>query len=151
MFVRTRTVVARPAAAVWPVLCDSRMTRPPRCPVFCLGTPRPVECRSPDSAGGGGATRECVSEQGAIQQRITEWAPPARLAFRMESTDLAFARCVSGLSDEFELEPVDGGRATLLTRTTRVQIRGRLRCAKQAAIYVGLKAVHRYVFSVWRR
>jgi hypothetical protein len=36
------------------------------------------------------ATRECVSEQGKIQQRITVWEPAVRLAFHMESTDLGF-------------------------------------------------------------
>lgn len=68
----------------------------------------------------------------------------------MEHTDLAFARCVDGLTDQFELRPFDAGAATLLTRTTRVEIRGRLRCLKQAAVYVGLKAVHRHVFRAWR-
>lgn len=149
MVVRTQTTVPLPVDSVWPLLCDSRVTLKPRCPVLYLGVPKPVECRLPDG-GGEGAPRQCVSEQGAIQQRITEWTPPTRLAFHMEHTDLAFARCVSRLSDDFELQPVGAGRETWLTRTTRVKIRGKCRWVKQAAVYVGLKAVHRHVFRAWR-
>src|SRR5262245_41981484 len=150
MLVQTTTLIDRPVDDVWPVLCDSRIQLTPRCPVFYLGAPRPVECRLPTGSGGVGSTRQCVSEQGTIQQRITEWVPPSRLAFRMEGTELAFARCVSNLSDTFELEPVDGRRATILRRTTNVEVSGRLRWAKGVAVYVGLKAVHRFVFRDWR-
>lgn len=150
MLVRTRTVLPRPAESVWPLLCDSRVTLTPRCPVFRLGVPRPVECRLPEGVGGEGALRQCVSDQGSIRQRITEWRPPRRLTFHMEHTDLAFARCVDGLTDQFELRPLRAGTATLLTRTTRVEIRGRFRCLTQAAVYVGLKAIHRHAFRAWR-
>ncbi|QSB14231.1 hypothetical protein JQS43_22390 [Natronosporangium hydrolyticum] len=91
-----------------------------------------------------------MSEQGSIQQRITEWTPPTRLAFHMEHTDLAFARCVDRVSDEFQLASLDGGTATLLSRTTQIGIRGRFRCLKKAAVFVGLKAVHRHVFRAWQ-
>jgi hypothetical protein len=119
--------------------------------VFYLGTPRPVQCRLPDRQGEAGATRQCVSEQGTIEQRITEWTPPSRMAFHMERTDLAFGRYVSELSDTFDLQPIEDGRATILMRTTHVEVTGRLRWAKHAAVYVGLKTVHRFVFRDWRR
>jgi hypothetical protein len=96
-------------------------------------------------------TRQCVSEQGTIEQRITEWAPTVRLAFRMHGTDLAFRRCVSELDDTFELRPTEDGRATIVSRTTHVEVDGRLRWVKRAAVYVGLKTVHRFVFRNWRR
>lgn len=136
--------------SVWSLLYDSRIEQKSWCPVFCLGAPQPVECRLPDGVGHEGAARQCVSEQGSIQQRITEWTPPVRLAFHMEHTDLAFTRCVSGLSEEFEVLPLAAGKATLLTRTTRVEIRGRFGCLKKVAVFVGLKAVHRHVFRAWR-
>jgi uncharacterized protein YndB with AHSA1/START domain len=151
MLVRTTTLVRRPPEAVWPLLCDSRITSTPRCPVFRLGAPTPVECRLPAGPGEVGASRQCVSDQGVVHQRITEWSPPARLAFRMERTDLPFGSCVSALSDTFELTPAAGGRATRLTRTTRVEVRGRLRWARALAVGIGLKAVHRFVFRDWRR
>jgi hypothetical protein len=36
-------------------------------------------------------------------------------------------------------------------RTTAVEVRGRLRWVKGIAVYVGLKAVHRFVFRDWGR
>lgn len=151
MLVRTTTTLNRPGESVWPMLCDSRILLKARCPVFRLGAPRPVECRLPDGSGAPGAARQCVSEQGSIEQVITEWAPPSRLAFRMERTDLTFGRCVRDLSDTFELQPAAGGERTTLVRTTQVTVIGRMRCAKQAAVYIGLKTIHRFVFKNWRR
>lgn len=153
MRVRTETMVSKPVEDVWSDLCGSRMRLTPRCPVFYVGAPRPVECRLPEGRGGLGAPRQCVSAQGTIEQRITEWTPSTRLAFRMEGTDLPFRRCVRELSDTFELvesRAAGGGRATTLVRTTHVQVSGRMRCVKLASVYMGLKAVHRFVFRDWR-
>ncbi|MGK5440326.1 hypothetical protein ACSNN7_00605 [Micromonospora sp. URMC 105] len=119
--------------------------------MFRLGAPTPVECFLSAGPGAVGAPRQCVSDRGVVYQRITEWSPPARLAFRMELTDLPFASCVSAMSDTFELTPAAGGRATQLTRSTRVDVRGRLRWARAVAVWIGLKAVHRFVFGDWRR
>jgi hypothetical protein len=150
MTVTTRTRLDAPPPAVWPLLFDSRMDRAPRCPVFALGAPRPVECALPGGQGGVGAERECRAESGVIHQRITAWQPGEELAFRMEETDLDFARCVDGIEERFALESADD-RATHLTRVTTVTLRGAFPAAKAAFMYVGLKAVHRYVFASWRR
>lgn len=148
--VTTHTRLAASPMTVWPLLFDSRMDRPARCPVFALGAPRPVECALPDGNGGIGAERECRAESGVVHQRITTWSPGEELAFRMENTDLAFARCVDGISEQFTLEPA-AGIATRLTRTTTVTVRGAFPLLKATAMYVSLKAVHRYVFASWRR
>jgi hypothetical protein len=132
-------------AELWPALCDSTVELTPRCPVFYLGTPRPTECRLPDGPGEVGAARQCVSEQGVVRQRITAWEPPARLAFRMEETDLCFDRVVDGLEDVFDLVPAGAG--TLVTRTTTVSVPGVFRLP----VWVGLKSVHRFVFRNWQR
>jgi len=124
------------------------MRLPPRCPVFRLGAPTPVQCRLPEGSGGVGAARQCVSEQGVVRQRITVWEPPGRLAFRMEETDLFFDRFVDGLDDTFELAP--RGSGTLITRTTRVSVRRGLAAVLLLPLWVGLKAVHRYVFRNWQ-
>lgn len=148
--VTTRVRLGAPPMTVWPLLFDSRMDRAPRCPVFALGTPRPVECALPNGNGGVGAERECRSASGVVHQRITAWTPGEELAFHMENTDLAFARCVDGISEQFTLEPADK-RSTRLARTTTVTVRGAFPRVKATLIYVGLKAVHRYVFASWRR
>ncbi|MEU8006778.1 hypothetical protein AB0B66_36945 [Catellatospora sp. NPDC049111] len=135
---------------VWPLLTDSRMDRAPRCPVFVVGTPRPVACTLPGGVGGVGAQRECQAEQGVVRQRITRWESAETLEFRMEETDLAFARWVTGIEERFQLVCPAGNR-TRLTRTTTVAVRGAFPILTALAMSVGLKAVHRYVFTSWRR
>ncbi|SDZ54031.1 Polyketide cyclase / dehydrase and lipid transport [Asanoa ishikariensis] len=149
VIVRTRWVVPHPPEALWPALCDSRLELRPACPVFYVGTPRPTQCRLPDGPGEVGAARQCVSEQGEVRQRITAWEPPARLAFRMESTNLGFHRFVDELGDVFELAP--SGQGTSVTRTTTVTVRGFGRPALYPALWVGLKSVHRFVFRNWQK
>jgi hypothetical protein len=138
-----------PPTVLWPLLCDSRLELQPRCPVFYLGTPRPTTCRLPEGPGEVGAARQCVSEQGVVRQRITIWEPPTRLAFHMESTSLGFHRFVDTLADVFELE--DTGAGTRIIRTTTVTVSGHGRAALYAALWVGLKSVHRFVFRNWQR
>ncbi|WP_250007773.1 hypothetical protein [Actinoplanes sp. M2I2] len=149
MMVRTRWSVPQSPSQMWPALCDSRVELTPRCPVFYLGTPRPQECRLPAGPGEVGATRQCVSEQGVIRQRIDVWEPPARLAFHMEETDLCFDRFVDRLGDTFELVPEGAG--TRVTRTTTVSVRNRFAAVLYPALWVGLKSVHRFVFRNWQR
>ncbi len=147
--VRTATVLPAPPETVWPLLYDSRMVLPARCPVFHLGTPRPVECRIPDGIAEAGARRECVSVEGVLSQRITDARPGRRLAFHLEHTELGFRRFVTELGDVFELTPVRAGAATRIVRTTRVRVGGRARVLKYGALFVGLKAVQRFVFRNW--
>jgi hypothetical protein len=149
MRVRTSVVIGKPAATLWPLLCDSRMD--PRMPCFFrLGIPKPVECRLPDGEGRAGARRECVSQRAVVHQRITAWEPARRLQFHMEDTNLHFRPCVSALREEFLLEPLDSER-TRLTRTTDLTTTGALPWAKAMIMAVGLKCVHRYVFRNWAR
>jgi hypothetical protein len=134
---------------LWPALCDSTVELTPRCPVFYLGAPRPTECRLPEGPGAVGAARQCVSDQGVVRQRITAWDPPARLAFRMEETDLCFDRFVDRLDDVFDLVPYGSG--TRITRTTTVSVRGRFSAVLSPPLWIGLKSVHRFVFRNWQR
>jgi Polyketide cyclase / dehydrase and lipid transport len=146
--VRTRWTIPGSTRAVWPLLCDSRMDTSGN-PLFSLGIPRPVRCQLPAGTGGVGSERECVSDQGAIHQRIVEWVPERRLAFAMESTDLAFHRYVERMSDTIDLA-ADGSTVTL-TRTTRVRVRGPSACWRVPLLYLGIKQVHRFVFANWTR
>lgn len=148
MIVRTRRNLPFSASAVWPLLCESEMHGAPALP-FRLHAPRPIACRLPSGPGGVGGERECVTDQGRVRQRILEWAPPARLRFRMERTDLPQLRAVADLVDTFDLAP--GPRSTVVTRTTVVRFRPPVSFARRFLLFLGLKEVHRYVFRSWRR
>ena len=138
-----------PADAVWPLLCDSQMALPHRCPVFCLGTPRPVECRLPDGVGEAGAPRECIAVEGSVQQEITQWEPPHRLVFQMVGTDLCQRHVCAAVEEQFELASTRSG-GTTVTRTTLVTMRPGARKLATMGVYIGLKSVHRYVFRNWQ-
>lgn len=148
MRLQTSVIIRQPAEKIWPLLCSSKMDGALCCP-FRLGVPKPVECRLPAGQGGVGAERQCISTQGVIRQRITEWSPPNRLRFEMEDTNLYFRPCVSAIVEEFTLTEINGG--TRLTRTTRVTVTGRMIPIKSLALGIGLKFVHLYVFRNWRR
>jgi hypothetical protein len=149
MRVKTTTVIAKPPAELWLLLCRSKMN--PHIPCyFRCGMPKPVECRLPDGAGGAGLRRECVSSHGVIHQRIQQWEEPRRLRFAMEDTTLYFRPCVTRMEDEFILEPA-GGNQTRITRTTDITVIGFAQWAKSLAMAAGLKCIHRYVFKNWAR
>lgn len=148
LVVRTRQWFASPASRVWPLLCDSEMADAPRMP-FLPGVPQPVECRLPEGEGGVGAGRECISRHGAVRQRILEWDPDHRLAFRMEQTDLGFREIVEEMVDTIDLAP--SGAGVLVTRSTRIRVKGRLQLPKKWILFLGVKQVHRYVFRSWVR
>lgn len=148
MRVTTTRVVPLPPDQAWRLLYDSRMTLRPLCPVFLLGTPRPHECALPGGEGAVGAERECRSEQGTVNQRITVWEPAKRLRFHMESTSLGFDRFLDELTDDFTLAEHPAG--TAVTRTTTFAARGWLKPLRYAMVFVGLKSVHRFVFRNWQ-
>jgi Polyketide cyclase / dehydrase and lipid transport len=148
LVVRTRQSFPCPAATVWSLLCNSRMEGRSTL-LFRLGVPQPIACRLADGVGGVGGERECISDQGVVHQRILEWSPDQRLAFRMETTNMEFQRFVREIGDTFELVPA--GRATVVTRTTTVQTAGGIHPLRTIGLRIGLKHVHRYVFRNWRR
>ena len=148
LVVRSRRTFSSPARAIWPLLCDSHMDRSSRL-LFRLGVPQPIECRLPAGEGGVGSERECVSDQGVVHQRILLWDPEKHLAFRMETSEIAAARSVTAIEDEFELGATGSG--VTVTRTTRAGIVGRFRILKKLALLIALKQVHRYVFQNWDR
>ena len=114
------------------------------------GLPKPVECRLPDHEGGVGSTRECISDKGTIQQRITEWEPGYKLSFQLEKTDLYFGPCVESIVEQFELAETDQGGCQV-TRTTTFKTRGPFAPIVSVPVFIGLKSIHRYVFRNWKR
>jgi hypothetical protein len=121
-------------------------TSPPL--LFLLGIPRPKLCRLPSGVGGVGTARECVSDKGSIQQRILQWQEERRLRFEMVETDMFFRHDIRSRVDAFDLQALPADR-TRVTRTTEVVLAGRFRAFKAVAVYLGLKAIHRYVFKNW--
>jgi len=117
--------------------------------VFCLGTPRPVQCRLPEGVGEAGAPRECIAVEGLVLQQIILWEPPHRLVFQMVGTDLCQRHVCAAVEEHFELCSTRSG-GTTVTRTTHVTMRPGPRRLATAGVYVGLKSVHRYVFRNWR-
>lgn len=67
----------------------------------------------------------------------------------MISTDHDWGPCVDALEEEFHLVPV--GEGTRITRTTTIKAKGSLPVLKELGFYTGLKRVHRYVFSNWKK
>lgn len=137
------------AAELWPLLFNSKMDDKQPCFLLC-GLPKPLECRLPDSEGGVGNTRECVSDKGTIQQRITEWIPEHKLSFELEKTDLYFGTCVESIVEQFELADNNQGGCRIV-RTTTFSIKGPLGSIAAVPMYIGLKAIHRYVFRNWKQ
>lgn len=149
MVVKTTYNYHASAAKLWPLLFNSRMDKKQPCYLLC-GLPKPLECRLPDSQGGVGNTRECVSDKGTIQQRITEWIPEHKLSFELVQTNLYFGPCVESIVEQFELtnNNQDGCR---IVRTTTFKVKGQLASVASIPMFIGIKAIHRYVFKNWKR
>lgn len=149
LIVKTTCNYNASAAELWPLLFNSKMDNKQPCYLLC-GLPKPLECRLPDSQGGVGSTRECVSDKGTIQQLITEWVPGHKLSFQLVKTDLYFGPCVESILEQFEL--TDNNQAGCqITRTTTFRAKGPLAPVVSIPMFIGLKAIHRYVFSNWKR
>jgi hypothetical protein len=149
MRVTTFAMLPGPPEEVWPLLCASRMDPQMPC-AFRFGIPKPVECRLPDGQGGVGARRQCLSDHGVVNQRITHWERPRLLRFHMEDTTLYFGPCVTSMVEEFELS--EGPCSTTrIRRTTTLQLGGFLRRFRGLLLCLGIKLIHRYVFRNWAR
>jgi len=117
---------------------------------FRFGIPRPVECKLKNGTGGEGRERQCISDRGVINQRITLWNENRQLKFEMKDTDMYFGKCVTSIKENFDLVEC-GERRTKITRTTEFKVKGWFGPLKSALVWVGLKNVHRYVFQNWAR
>ncbi len=116
--------------------------------LFKFGIPKPRRCELPDKVGRVDGIRVCVSDQGVIRQRITEWDAGRSLGFEMVETNIGFYRWVASLKDHFSIE--SAGTSSWVTRSTEVRFRGWMGVAMSWATWVGLKVVHYYVFQNWR-
>ena len=137
--------IAASPSTVWAPLCDADMpaTAPCEFGLGRFGPPRPLRCELPDGTGGVGATRRCVSDRGAVLQRITEWREGERLAFELVAEDAGLGAHVSAMRDAFELAPgIHGG--TRLIRRTELVPRGPCPRLRGLALTVAVRRVHRF-------
>ncbi|PQJ29236.1 hypothetical protein [Rubritalea profundi] len=146
MKVTTSQLIENKEEVIWPLLTHSEMTSQG---CFCLGVPKPMACELPNSIGGVGAERRCISDRGTVLQRILEWEPPSKLRFTMESTDHCWGPCIDSIEEEFSLRKTTAG--TTVTRTTRFVAKGWLRPIKEIMFWVGLKRPHLFVFKNWKQ
>ena len=145
MQINTSKIIHSTCAELWPLLTNSRMDVPGW---FCLGVPQPKSCTLPNSIGGVGSERRCISDRGTVVQQITEWRPPYRLRFKMVSTDHNWGPCVDSLEEDFYLEDHELGAR--ITRTTTIRATGLFPILKEIGFYSGLKRVHLFVFANWQ-
>ena len=66
-----------------------------------------------------GDLKVCVYQRGHLVKRITDVQPGRRLAFAVVEQDRIETDGVTLVDGSFELEPIDGGRRTRVTLTTR--------------------------------
>lgn len=144
MIIRTSTTIKASPETIWPLLTNSKMTE---AGCFCFGVPKPVECRM-EEVGDVDAKRQCVSDRGIVDQKITEWNPPQALRFEMQNTDHSWSPFVESIEEGFEPERTESG--TKIVRQTTLIAKGPFRLFKELAFYAGLKRVHFFVFRNWR-
>lgn len=149
MYVQTSTLLPTAPNAVWPLLCHAQMDEQTPC-LFQLGVPKPMECHLVSSGGSVGAERRCISNQGTIHQRITQWEENRRLSFVMERNTLPTGHWLQSIDEQFDLQQSKPGY-TRVTRTTHFVTKGPLRHLLSLLVWVGLKTVHRYVFRNFTR
>lgn len=149
MIIRTRHTFNAKPEILWPLLFNSKMDERQPCYLLC-GLPKPLECRLANNEGGVGETRECVSDKGIIQQRIKEWIPNEKLSFELEQTNIYFGPCVESIIEQFDIKPITNSQSQIV-RTTRFKVKDGLRPLVTIPMFIGLKAIHRYVFRNWKR
>lgn len=149
MQITTSAIINKSPAQLWPLLCNSKMDLQAPCALRFF-VPKPVECRLAESVDSVGTKRQCISNRGSINQKITLWQPPDALQFEMQDTDIYFGKCVTSIKESFTLEVVNVEQ-TKISRTTNFVVKGWLGWAKSIAICIGLKNVHWYVFKNWKQ
>lgn len=128
---------------VWKYLCDAHMPTAPWC--FQFGVPTPQTCRIIGEATGVGAHRQCQTNQGFVDQRITEWLPPRHLTFVATSDIIGLYKHIKEMQDTFTLEQTQTG--TTLTRKTNFETTGALAFVKAIIFKMTVRRIHRFTMK----
>ncbi|AIF85329.1 Polyketide cyclase / dehydrase and lipid transport [Candidatus Nitrososphaera evergladensis SR1] len=112
---------------------------------FKIGVPTPKECRIVGEAKGVGSHRQCRTGKGFIDQQITEWNPPYRLAFVATSDTIGMYKHIKQMQDTFLLEAVED--STRLTRLTQFETKGAFDFVKAFLFKLAVRRLHKYVME----
>ncbi len=137
------------AEHIWPHFLHATMDRS-RPLLFRLGIPKPISCKVLEGEGAVGRTRQCTTDRGTIDQRILDFQPNRRLAYRMIASTVWCRDWIGHLEDEFTLTPLGDGRTRVERRTT-FEAAGPLAPLKRLSLYVALRQAHLYAARNWRR
>jgi hypothetical protein len=141
--VTSSIIVSAAPENVWKYLCDAHMPTAPWC--FQFGVPTPQTCRIIGEATGVGAHRQCQTNQGFVDQRITEWLPPQRLTFVATSDTIGLYKHIKEMQDMFTLEQTLDG--TKLTRHTNFETTGALGFVKAIIFKMTVRRIHRFTMK----
>lgn len=97
-----------------------------------------------------GDVRVCVYDKGRLVKMVTQAIPGKRLAFRVVRQEQIETRGVVLLDGSFDLEPVDGGKHTLVRLTTRYQPLLTPRWAYHPAEALAVHTLHGHVLAGMR-
>ncbi len=149
MQIRSQWVFESEPHHIWPNFLHTRMDdRRPL--LFRLGIPKPVSCKVLEGEGALGATRQCTTDRGTIDQRIVAFEENRKLRYRMIASTVWCRDWVGHLEDQFTLTPLEGGR-TKVERLTEFRAAGWLWPVRQIGLWVALAQAHRYAARNWRR
>jgi hypothetical protein len=116
--ITTTGIVDAPPEAAWRgIQFYEEVHRPTPWLLWLSGSLRPKYTIGKSAAPGDRKT--CVYEKGELIKVITEVIPNRRLAFRVVKQEQIENHSIILLDGSFDLEPVDGGRRTLVHLTTR--------------------------------
>ncbi len=118
MSVSTVSVVDAPPGAAWDgVQFYEEVRRPTPWLLWLSPSLRPQFTRGRSERVGD--LKVCVYQRGHLVKRITDVVPGRRLAFAVVEQDRIETDGVTLVDGSFQLEPIDGGRRTRVTLTTR--------------------------------
>jgi len=115
--------------------------------LMTIGLPVPVSCTM--SGEGVGATRTCYFESGHIQERVTEWDPPASMKLEITEFDVPGRPWLSFKDASYELTE-EGGR-TRITRKTTIVSRLSPAWYWRRMEKIGVETEHEYLFEEVKR
>ena len=115
--VASMVLIHKKPEAVWPLLCNFKLPNRPKW--YYRSLPFPQECKVIGKKGIG-AHRKCKTTKCHLNQKITQWVPPNKLAFVVISDTGGILKKVKRLEYTITLE--DNCNGTKMTCSTNLDI-----------------------------
>ena len=115
--------------------------------LMTIGLAVPVSCTM--SGEGVGATRTCYFEKGHIEERVTEWNPPASMKFVITTFDVPGRPWLSFKDASYDLTTENGH--TVITRKTTIVSRLAPASYWRPLEKIGVETEHEYIFEEVKR